>query len=698
MRYSSLPVRQIQKIMVTLLSATVIIICLGQASIFAGEPAAEELFREIPYSSQLESMQEQKIKDPTVIRSRYVQVNFDYLASSQLHQGADTIVLNLFPDVYLLAVKDRLERESATSYTWFGRIEGVEQSQVTTVVVDGNMASNITVREKIYQVRSVADGIHTVREINQGAFPEGAPPIPVETPYLDKNDIELDFIPELQADDGSLIDVLVVYTTDAAAASGNIASEIQLAIAETNTSYANSGITQRLRLVHSGQVTYTESGDFSIDLPRLRDPTDGYMDNVHTLRNTYSADVVTMLIENAPGFCGRGYRMDTAGSWFESWAFSVVKRDCATGNYSFGHELGHNMGAGHDRYVVDNTDEFIFSYSYGYVNITDRWRTIMAYNTECSDSDFKCSRLQYWSNPDVSYGGAPMGVAEGQPDAADNRKTLNNTALTVANFRVSSGPGFSTNDPWIRAVINTVEKGPIEAVWHKGGEATTSRGDRVIWGHFYASPSDVSWGSLNNPDLFVKIWFDAGGRIDVNYFHVSVPDIEVFTDYPYNGTANEHGTTTMSTRYIRHYFEGGMSYSEDNYEDGIPVAGYSQANNPSGYSTINNLRIGSIIKTVEKGPINGVWQLGGQDTTTRGDQVVWGHFYASPSDVTWGSLNNPDLFVKIWFDAGGRIDVNYFHVSVPDIEVYSDYPDNSSYDQKGTTIMSDRYIRHEYQR
>jgi hypothetical protein len=253
-----------------------------------------------------------------------------------------------------------------------------------------------------------------------------------------------------------------------------------------------------------------------------------------------------------------------------------------------------------------------------------------------------------------------------------------------------------TNDLWIRAVINTVEKGPVDAVWQKGGEDTTSRGDRVIWGHFYASPSDVTWGSLNNPDLFVKIWFDASGRIDVNYFHVSVPDIEVYTDYPYNGTANEQGTTTMSRRYIRHYFEGGMSNSEDNYEDGIPAAGYSQANNPSGYSTINNLRIGSIIETVEKGPINGVWRLGGQDTTTRGDQVVWGHFYASPSDVTWGSLNNPDLFVKIWFDAGGRIDVNYFHVSVPDIEVYSDYPDDTTYDQKGTTIMSDRYIRHEY--
>ena len=255
-----------------------------------------------------------------------------------------------------------------------------------------------------------------------------------------------------------------------------------------------------------------------------------------------------------------------------------------------------------------------------------------------------------------------------------------------------------TSDLWIGAVINTEEKGPIEAVWKKGGEDTTSRGDRVIWGHFYASPNDVTWGSQNNPDLFVKIWFDVSGRVDVNYFHVSVPDIEVYSDYPYDGTTDEHGTTTMSRRYIGQYYENGQSYSDENYEDGNPPSGYSPADNPSGYSTINDLRIGSMINTVEKGPIDAVWRLGGQDTTARGDQVVWGLFYASPSDVTWGSQDNPDLFVKIWFDISGRVDVNFFHVSVPDIEVYSDLPSDSTYDQKGTTIMDDRYIRHEYWR
>jgi hypothetical protein len=282
---------------------------------------------------------------------------------------------------------------------------------------------------------------------------------------------------------------------------------------------------------------------------------------------------------------------------------------------------------------------------------------------------------------------------------ADNPTTSINLTGTGGDGTVHPENGYlTTPDLWIRAVINTVERGPIDALWEKGGEDTTARGDRVIWGHFYASPNDVTWGSPNNPDLFVKIWFDVSGRIDVNFFHVSVPDIEVYSEYPYDGTADEHGTTTMDRRYIRQYYENAQSHMDENYEDGVAAGGYSQTGNPSGYSTINNLRIGSVINTVEKGPIDAILRLGGLDTTARGDQVVWGHFYANPSDVTWGSQDNPDLFVKIWFDVSGRVDVNFFHVSVPDIEVYSDLPNDATYDQQGTTIIADRYIRHEYWR
>jgi lysophospholipase L1-like esterase len=252
-------------------------------------------------------------------------------------------------------------------------------------------------------------------------------------------------------------------------------------------------------------------------------------------------------------------------------------------------------------------------------------------------------------------------------------------------------------DLWIRAVINTEEAGPIEAVWRQGGQAVTERGDEVVWGLFYASPDDVTWGSRDNPDLYVKIWFDQGGRLDVNFFHVSVPDIQVESAYyATDGSADQQGTTTMTSRYIRQYYENGQSFSDGQDEDGMPAPGYTQTNNPLAYETINRLDIGSSIISEEMGPIDAIWQLGGTDTTAAGDQVVWGHFYASPEDVNWGNSQNPDLFVKVWFDHSGRIDVNFFHVSVPDIEVYSDYPGDGSYDQAGTTTMVDRYIRQEY--
>lgn len=264
------------------------------------------------------------------------------------------------------------------------------------------------------------------------------------------------------------------------------------------------------------------------------------------------------------------------------------------------------------------------------------------------------------------------------------------------SYQLLNGGYKASSDLWIRAVIRTVEKGSVNAVWQKGGEGSTSGGDRVIWGYFYASPDDVSWGSVQNPDLFVKIWFDRSGRVDVNFFHVSVPEIEVYSDYPYNGTPDEQSLATMSKRYIRHYYESGRSGVSEQDEDGLPASGYLPANPPSGVMTVNNLKFGSVINTLEKGGIEAVWQLGGQSTTARGDQIVWGYFYADPSDVTWGDKSNPDLFVKIWYDVSGRVDVNFFHVSVPDIEVYSDCIVNKVYDNKGTTVLNDRYIRHEY--
>ena len=221
---------------------------------------------------------------------------------------------------------------------------------------------------------------------------------------------------------------------------------INLAVQETNQSYINSNITQRIRLAHLQEVAYAETGNFETDLTRLRDPADGYIDNVHTLRNTYYADMVSMITEGSQ-YCGIGYLMTSVSTSFASYAFSVVARFCATGNYTLAHELGHNQGARHDWYMDANITPY--AYAHGYVNTTDRWRTVMAYNNECSARGFYCTLLPYWSNPNLTYGGDPMGVPAGGFHPADNHQTLNNTCSTVANFRDGpDAPGaFSKTSP-----------------------------------------------------------------------------------------------------------------------------------------------------------------------------------------------------------------------------------------------------------
>ena len=125
--------------------------------------------------------------------------------------------------------------------------------------------------------------------------------------------------------------------------------------------------------------------------------------------------------------------------------------------------------------------------------------------------------------------------------------------LTLCGWNTALADGYDvTDDLWIKAVINTEEKGPIDAIWAKGGEKITASGHKVIWGYFYASPDNVNWGSANNPDLYVKIWFDNSGRIDVNFFHVSVPDIEVYSTY--TDSPLKHNTATVDDRYFRHVF------------------------------------------------------------------------------------------------------------------------------------------------
>ncbi|OQW91870.1 MAG: hypothetical protein BWK78_03325 [Thiotrichaceae bacterium IS1] len=300
--------------------------------------------------------------------------------------------------------------------------------------------------------------------------------------------------------------------------------------------------------------------------------------------------------------------------------------------------------------------------------------------------DFSCGvksdqSVTCWGKDDIGQATPPAGL-----------KVLN-----LANANVNPKPTngvLITPDIWMNAEIQTLEKGAINAVWRLGGDSTTARGDRVIWGYFYASPTDVAWGSENNPDLYVKAWYDASGRIDVNFFHVSVPNIKVYSAKNNGGTLAD--TATVDNRYVRHTY-----YPDNNQEATVTDtrnASVVQATYPP--DKADEIIMQASIKTLEKGTIKGEFVFGGGSDTVRGDHVSWGYLYANPSDVSWGSIGNPEVFVKVWADVSGRTDVNFFHVSVPDIDVSSHFiaanGDKITSVYNSTVTLNQRYSRHEY--
>jgi len=280
----------------------------------------------------------------------------------------------------------------------------------------------------------------------------------------------------------------------------------------------------------------------------------------------------------------------------------------------------------------------------------------------------------------------------------DNHRVrkIEGAASPSASGGVSVGKTSTTEDNlWMKVMIQTVDRGPIEAVWKQGGDSKTSQGDRVIWGYFYADPKDVGWGYEQNPDLFVKVWYDHSGRIDVNFFHVSVPDIEVYSAIREISKVS-YSRSTMNKRYVRHTYRPSENVSEAEVADTAESAVLSVKDNPTRNPLpFYNLGAGTLIQTDEKGAINGLFKLGGSGNTSAGDQVAWGFFYANPTDVNWGSSDNPDAYVKMWVDHNGRIDINFFHVSVPDIKVTSGH---DRYEKQGLITMSQRYTRHEYKK
>jgi hypothetical protein len=289
------------------------------------------------------------------------------------------------------------------------------QSSLMLVRSGNTITGNLHFAGDWYKIRPLRTGGHAIVLVNPAAMP---PDHPAE--YANLKTIRMPVREDNQDKANTVIRVMVHYTSSAASASGNISALIDLAIAESNQGYTNSGVQITLQLATKAQVTYTQSGSFSTDLSRYRGTSDGFMDSIHTTRNSVAADVGLLVINNSSS-CGLASSIGSTAAT----AFSTAHWDCITGYYSFAHEIGHLQSARHDPANDPTTTPYAYGHGYQF-NGSPKWRTIMAY--DCSGG---CTRLNYWSSPLKTFNGQPMGTAA----TNDNARVLNNTRATVAAFR-----------------------------------------------------------------------------------------------------------------------------------------------------------------------------------------------------------------------------------------------------------------------
>ena len=372
----------------------------------------------------------------------------------------DTLLLSLFPSADYTATIDRATTDVNGTVTVRGRIEGFPLGYIILSTHKGQSLVTINIPElgKQYAIQyDVLAQSHYLIEVDPAKIDqlEGGPSLTPPPPEKTETEILPDPITWDQGiNDPATINAMIVYTPAAKAWAdtngGGINNVIAQAMAKAQLVLDNSNTLVTIQLAHAQEVTYTESGASSTDLNRLTATSDGYLDEVHSLRDTYGADLVAMFTEvNDTG--GLGWLLNsTSGS--PTYAFCINRVQQVGWTYTQIHEMGHNMGLHHHKEQNFQPGPGLYSYSAGWRwtgTDSNRYCSVMTYESGTYFADgLDHTRVAYFSNPDIPY----MNVATGHIDDGDNARNVREIKHVIAAYRDNSSYTLTVNSAGAAAV------------------------------------------------------------------------------------------------------------------------------------------------------------------------------------------------------------------------------------------------------
>ena len=367
----------------------------------------------------------------TVADGQRRRVRFDRLADvmALARRGIATRLALPLRDTWTVEAEyERAEVAADGFSTWAGHVAGDPLSHVALTWRDDVLTGVVQTQDRLLRV-SGSGGIVEIIEVDLASLPDEGPSQRRAREGIRARPEAAEALTAAEAapdsDTDPVVDVLVLYTAEARAAAGGtsqISAEIAQAIAISNTAYARSGMSGRLRLagaVETGYVQSTQS--MASDLDWLTDAS-----AVRELRDATGADLVHLLVANIADVCGVAWVGPDA-----SLAFGVTARTCLPG-YTFTHEVGHNFGNEHS--LEDPLSGWNYRpYSFGYkqCGVVPRFSTVMAYR--CA-SGGGATRILNLSNPEVAY---DNGFPTGTP-VQNNARSQEEAFPLVARFRPSA--------------------------------------------------------------------------------------------------------------------------------------------------------------------------------------------------------------------------------------------------------------------